>query len=51
MVLYLKINQDLNQATLVSTSSCQTHEIYESFDDAWEVSGVFLDISKAFDKV
>ena len=28
-----------------------THEIYKSFDDAYEVKGVFLDISKAFDKV
>ena len=26
-----------------------THEIYKSFDDMWEVRGVFLDISKAFD--
>ena len=28
-----------------------THEIYKSFDEGSEVSGVFLDISKAFDKV
>ena len=28
-----------------------THEIYESFDDGFEVRGVFLDISKVFDKV
>ena len=28
-----------------------THEIYESFDDGFEVRGVFLDISKAFHKV
>ena len=28
-----------------------THEIYKSFDDELEVRGVFLDISKAFDKV
>ena len=27
------------------------HEIYQSFDDGLEVRGVFLDISKAFDKV
>ena len=27
------------------------HEIYKSFDGGHEVSGVFLDISKAFDKV
>ena len=28
-----------------------THEIYKSFDDGYEVRSVFLDISKAFDKV
>ena len=28
-----------------------THEIYKSFDDGYEVRGVFLDISKGFDKV
>ena len=28
-----------------------THEICKSFDDGYEVRGVFLDISKAFDKV
>ena len=28
-----------------------THEIYKSFNDGWEVKGVFFDISKAFDKV
>ena len=28
-----------------------THEIYQSFDDGFEVRGIFLDISKAFDKV
>ena len=28
-----------------------THEIYKSFDGGFEVRGVFLDISKAFDKV
>ena len=28
-----------------------THEIYQSFDNNLEVQGVFLDISKAFDKV
>ena len=28
-----------------------THKIYKSFDDGLEVRGVFLDISKAFDKV
>ena len=28
-----------------------THEIYQPFDAGYEVRGVFLDISKAFDKV
>ena len=28
-----------------------THEIYKSFDEDCETRGVFLDISKAFDKV
>ena len=28
-----------------------THEIYKSFDEVFEVSRVFLDISKAFDSV
>ena len=28
-----------------------THEMHQSFDDGFEVRGVFLDISKAFDKV
>ena len=28
-----------------------THEIYQSFDESYEGRGVFLDISKAFDKV
>ena len=27
-----------------------THEIYKSLDEGHEVRGVFLDISKAFDK-
>ena len=30
---------------------CITHDIYQSFDDGLETRGVFLDISKAFDKV
>ena len=28
-----------------------THEIFKSFDIGFKVRGVFLDISKAFDKV
>ena len=27
------------------------YEIYQSFDNGFEVRGIFLDISKAFDKV
>ena len=30
---------------------CITHDIYQSLDDGLETKGVFLDISKAFDKV
>ena len=28
-----------------------THESYQSFDNGFEVRGIFLDINKAFDKV
>ena len=28
-----------------------THEIYKSIDEGFEVRGVFLDMSKAFDKI
>ena len=28
-----------------------THEIYGSIDNGFEVRGIFLDITKAFDKV
>ena len=28
-----------------------THEIYKSFDEGFEVRGMFLDIAKAFDRV
>ena len=35
----------INQLLLI------THEIYSSFDDGFDVRSVFLDISKAFDKV
>ena len=47
----------LNQSGFKHGDSCInqllsiTHEIYKSFDDGLEVRGVFLDISKAFDKV
>ena len=46
-----------NQSGFKPSDSCInqllpiTHEIYKSFDDGFEVRGVFLDISKAFDKV
>ena len=46
-----------NQSGFKTDDSCinqlisTTHEIYKSFDDGYEVRGVFLDISKAFDKV
>ena len=46
-----------NQSGFKTGDSCTnqfisiTHEIYKSFDDGYEVRGVFLDISKAFDKV
>ena len=47
----------LNQSGFKPGNSCTNelisimHEIYQSFDDGFEVKGVFLDISKAFDKV
>ena len=47
----------LNQSGFKPGDSCinqllsVTHEIYSSFDDGFEVKSVFLDISKAFDKV
>ena len=46
-----------NQSEFKPGDSCTnqllaiTHEIYKSFDESFEVRGVFLDISKAFDKV
>ena len=46
-----------NQSGFKPSDSCVNHllsityEICKSFDDKWEVRGVFLDISKAFDKV
>ena len=45
-----------NQSGLKTGDSCIkqliaiTHKICQSFDEAYEVRGVFLDISKAFDK-
>ena len=46
-----------NQASFKRGDACInqllsiTHEIYRSFDDGYDVRGVFMDISKAFDKV
>ena len=46
-----------NQSGFKPDNSCAnqllaiTHEIFSSFDDNYEVRGVFLDILKAFDKV
>ena len=46
-----------NQSDFKPSDSCvfqlvsTTQEIYRSFDKAHEVRAVFLDISKAFDKV
>ena len=35
----------------INQSLSMTHDIYQSFDNGFEVTGVFLDLSKAFDKV
>ena len=46
-----------NQSVFEQGGSCInqflsiTHDIYQSLDQGYEVHGVFLDISKAFDKV
>ena len=57
---YFFIENDLispNQSGFKQGDSCInqllsiTHEIYQSLDQGYEVRGVFLDISKAFDKV
>ena len=46
-----------NQSGFKPSDSCTkqliyiTHETYRSFDDGFEVRGLFLDISKSFDKV
>ena len=46
-----------NQSGFKPSDSCINqllsifHEIYKSFVVGWEVRGVFLDMSKAFDKV
>ena len=46
-----------NQPSFKQLDSCInqlfsiTHDIYQSLDQVYEARGVFLDISKAFDKV
>ena len=54
------LGQDLisgNRSSLKPADSCInqllfiTHDIYKSFDDDYEFRGVFIDISKAFDKL
>ena len=64
-ILYNSLFDFLNQNDLISQAqsgfkpgdSCInqllsiTHEIYHSMDEVYENRGVFLDISKAFDKV
>ena len=59
-MFYFFIENDLifqNQTGFKLGDSCIkqllsiTNEIYKSFDDEWEVKSIFLDISKAFDKV
>ena len=35
----------------ISQLLCIAHDIYQSLDDGLEIRAVFLDISKAFDKV
>ena len=54
---YLESNDILSkyQSGFRKSDSCIslaiTHEIYSSFDSSLETRGVFLDISKAFDRV
>ena len=64
-ILYNSLFTFLNQNDLVSPAQSDfkpgdsrinqllstTHEIYHSMDEGYEIRGVFLDISKAFDKV
>ena len=64
-ILYNSLFDFLNQNDLISQAQSGftpgdccinqllsiTHEIYHSMDEGYEIRGVFLDISKAFDKV
>ena len=47
----LKRNSFHSYDSCVNQLLAITHEICKSFDDGFEVRGVFQDISKAFDKV
>ena len=55
--IFDKVLISANQRSFKPGDSCINqslsikHNIYKSFDDGYEVRGVFLDISKAFDKV
>ena len=59
MYKYISVNNLLppNQSGFCSGDSCInqllsiTHDIYYSFDEGFETRAIFLDISKAFDKV
>ena len=58
MYLFTKPNlKSPNQSGFIPRDLCIkqllsiTHEIYKSFDDGLEVQGIFLFISKTFDKV
>ena len=46
MTYYHQTSQDFNPVTINLD-----YQIYQSFDNDLEVKGVFLDLSKAFDKV
>ena len=64
-LIYNKLFNFFQENNLISPNQCGfepgdsctnqlltiTHEIYKSIDDGYELRGVFLDISKAFDKV
>ena len=50
-IWFLQTNLLSSQETPVLTNFYLKHKTYKSFDDGFEVKGVFLDISKAFDKV
>ena len=57
-VLYNSLFNFLDQNDLISLSLASsqvtlvlTHEIYHSVEEGYEIRGVSLDISKAFDKV